>query len=338
MRTLSTKKGREELLNYEFNRLETKGYKREDYKDIVIWTKTEENKHYLTVFKGTSTNPIKNYYYTQLYRMEQSIKDSKECAARRINYKAEQKAKLGFKTGSAACSAAIKNELKNLYPHIKFSVTSEVFAGGDAVRINWTDGITNDEISNITSKYQSGHFDGMTDMYEYSNRNADLPQAKYITTSRNQSEETKSKLKELLTPIFEVDKWNCHNIENLVYRLFVKTSFPKNGVIKGLEKTGETCGLCDINVFYFVSFEGEEKPEGELIDWDTIFDEPAPEKTDSDIEIIDYSEKAIVLIGEGTKRIKNELKAIGGRFNFRLSVGAGWVLPKSKREQVLQLI
>ena len=54
-------------------------------------------------------------------------------------------------------------------------------------------------------------------------------------------------------------------------------------------------------------------------------------------EIIDYSEKAIAVCGD-TKAIKDELKSLGGRFNPRLSCGAGWVFPKSKREQLTALL
>lgn len=45
------------------------------------------------------------------------------------------------------------------------------------------------------------------------------------------------------------------------------------------------------------------------------------------VQIIDYSEKAIAVIGD-TKAIKEQLKALGGRFNFRLSCGAGWIFAK----------
>lgn len=40
----------------------------------------------------------------------------------------------------ADCAKAIRKELKLNYPHIKFSVTSESFSMGDAVRIKYTDG------------------------------------------------------------------------------------------------------------------------------------------------------------------------------------------------------
>lgn len=55
------------------------------------------------------------------------------------------------------------------------------------------------------------------------------------------------------------------------------------------------------------------------------------------LTLIDYSEKAVVLVGE-TRTIKDTLKSMGGRFNARLSCGAGWVFPKSKRESLEALI
>lgn len=52
-----------------------------------------------------------------------------------------------------------------------------------------------------------------------------------------------------------------------------------------------------------------------------------------EIQIIDYSAKAIAVIGE-TKPIKDKLKELGGKFNFRLSCGAGWIFPKTKFEEL----
>lgn len=51
------------------------------------------------------------------------------------------------------------------------------------------------------------------------------------------------------------------------------------------------------------------------------------------VQIVDYSEKAIAVIGE-TKPLKDKLKDLGGRFNFRLTCGAGWIFPKTKLEEV----
>ena len=54
-------------------------------------------------------------------------------------------------------------------------------------------------------------------------------------------------------------------------------------------------------------------------------------------QLIDYSEKAIALVGD-TRDIKEQLKQLGGRFNPRLSCGCGWIFPKSKRDEVEKLI
>lgn len=54
-------------------------------------------------------------------------------------------------------------------------------------------------------------------------------------------------------------------------------------------------------------------------------------------EIVDYSEKAIALFGD-TKEIKDLLKAMGGRFNPRLTYNggkrAGWIFTQSKRGEL----
>ena len=55
------------------------------------------------------------------------------------------------------------------------------------------------------------------------------------------------------------------------------------------------------------------------------------------INVVDYSEKAIAIIGD-TKPVKDILKALGGKFNFRLSCGAGWIFPKSKQEQIVEAL
>lgn len=52
------------------------------------------------------------------------------------------------------------------------------------------------------------------------------------------------------------------------------------------------------------------------------------------MEIINYSEKAIAVVGDDTKQVKDQLKAMGGRFNPRLSCGAGWIFPATRRAQV----
>lgn len=61
--------------------------------------------------------------------------------------------------------------------------------------------------------------------------------------------------------------------------------------------------------------------------------EPAKATTTEGIQLINYSEKAIAVIGD-TRAIKETLKAIGGRFNAHLTCGAGWIFSKSKEEAI----
>jgi hypothetical protein len=60
-----------------------------------------------------------------------------------------------------------------------------------------------------------------------------------------------------------------------------------------------------------------------------------------DFTIVDYSEKSVAVFGE-TKAIKEQLAALGGRFNKYLTQNgqkcAGWVFPKSKKPELQQLL
>ena len=55
------------------------------------------------------------------------------------------------------------------------------------------------------------------------------------------------------------------------------------------------------------------------------------------LQIIDYSEKAIAVCGD-TREVKESLKALGGRFNGRLTCGAGWIFSAKKRPELEALL
>jgi hypothetical protein len=56
---------------------------------------------------------------------------------------------------------------------------------------------------------------------------------------------------------------------------------------------------------------------------------------------VDYSEKALAVFGD-TKPVKDQLKALGGRFNPKLThegtKKAGWIFSKSKEQEVKNLL
>lgn len=75
-----------------------------------------------------------------------------------------------YKTEAAQVAALIKAELKVLYPSIAFSVKSQTYAGGNSVDVKYFKGKNSPdqkEIEKVAYKFKAGHFDGMTDMYEY---------------------------------------------------------------------------------------------------------------------------------------------------------------------------
>jgi hypothetical protein len=90
----------------------------------------------------------------------------------------------------AAAAKLIRAELSAAFPFSTFTVKSRSFSMGNAVDIDWTDGPTVAQVEKITGKYQEGSFDGQQDLYEYSNRRDDIPQAKYVQTQRGRSDTT----------------------------------------------------------------------------------------------------------------------------------------------------
>lgn len=84
------------------------------------------------------------------------------------------------KSTAALAAQLIRKELK--LANIKASVTSKNYSGGDSIDIDMIDMTpeTKKIADKICNKYQYGHFDGMNDIYEYSNSRTDIPQAKFV--------------------------------------------------------------------------------------------------------------------------------------------------------------
>ena len=57
----------------------------------------------------------------------------------------------------------------------------------------------------------------------------------------------------------------------------------------------------------------------------------------SPFSIVDYSERAIAVIGD-TKPLAAKFKALGGRFNPRLNCGPGWIFSKKQRDAVVAIL
>lgn len=327
MRNLGTKENRLHDLKCQFEYLTKGGYTQEAYKDLNIFTLNKDGMLILKVFRGTSTNPIHYIRYRTPESLEKVVGQYKASADRREKEKEDNKGKRTL-TGAALCALAIREELKKQFPSYKFSVTSDNFAGGNSVHISWTDGPTEEQVTKFTNKYQYGHFNGMEDMYENSNSRDDIPQAKFVTENRTISAELKAILTPDLTEFLKSHNTDNYrdDLNNVMHRIFSRTEIKDINNVKGIEEDHNS-KLSGIDGFYKIAFKTEE---------------PAPtaqpnikpiESAAGEVNIIDYSEKAIAVIGD-TKPIKELLKSLGGSFNPRLSCGCGWIFSKKKLEEV----
>ena len=132
-------------------------------------------------------------------------------------------------SGPVIAAKNIRKELKAAFPETKFSVKSETFSMGHAVRISWTDGPTVRQVEAVADKYEAGKFDGMDDYYTYTTTpfNELFGSAKYVTTSRDYSREFISRCIAKIVAKFGGDpitaeeyfnggahRWhNCHGVD-----------------------------------------------------------------------------------------------------------------------------
>lgn len=97
-------------------------------------------------------------------------------------------------TQHAAAAAMIRKHIKSL--GIAAKVTSESYAGGNSVRVSVQDldPATTKKIEEFANQFQYGHFDGMQDLYEYSNSRNDIPQVKFVFVSNRAGDEMRQKV------------------------------------------------------------------------------------------------------------------------------------------------
>ncbi len=90
---------------------------------------------------------------------------------------------------------------------LKIRARSSYFAGGNDVTVTVYDATPNqiNELKSALAKYRAGHFDGMTDMYEYSNHRDDIPQTKYLSIDPEYSDEIKQAAWDLLRTSHNID-------------------------------------------------------------------------------------------------------------------------------------
>ena len=108
----------------------------------------------------------------------------------------------------AQAAKMIRTILKEKFPTVKFSVTSQGFAGGDSVDVRYQNGPPTEQVKKEISHFQYGHFNGMEDIYEYSNKKTDLPQTKYLMVQREISEANRKMVTDKIVKDYGMIGWN----------------------------------------------------------------------------------------------------------------------------------
>lgn len=157
------------------------------------------------------------------------------------------------KSKYAQAAANIKRELSEKFPGIKFSTRSKSFSMGNSVDVSWELGPTSKEVQPILNRYTEGHFDGMTDSYEYGRDQATRQfqaqhgSAKYVHGSRSLPKGLYERICQDIAAHFGIgysSQWQRRENDSLslgdyAHRALARTSFPAGaeyvGVASGWE-------------------------------------------------------------------------------------------------------
>jgi len=143
-------------------------------------------------------------------------------------------------TQAAQAAKLIRTELKKAFPTIKFSVISENYSMGNSININYIDGPITDAVENIVNKYQLGEFNGMEDIYEYTNSRDDIPQSMFVFVKRETSEKIYNTLKEKVIKFWGIENdhklWEKtgYGLDSLIHQEFFKMDLYKSNENKSI--------------------------------------------------------------------------------------------------------
>ena len=106
---------------------------------------------------------------------------------------------------AAIAAKAMREDLKKVFPIIKFKVISQTFADGNGIRVSWENGPSVPSVESVILKYQYGHFNYSKNVYKLSNIIKNIPQVKHVSTSRSMSRNVEDSILEMLHQKFPKD-------------------------------------------------------------------------------------------------------------------------------------
>lgn len=222
----------------------------------------------------------------------------------------------------------LRKVLAHEFPGIKFSV-SRRNAGSDSVDIRWTDGPTNEAVSRIGKLFQGLTFDGMTD-YEEGVESEFLTlfgALDYVFTERSYSDAVLETEKARVLD----DYPQLSGGEQVHYTKITSFKHPKDSSVTWFSVASVARHrLWDVDLTPKLEARQTEKEAGAVSKPNVT---ASVVGNSSGLHLVDYSAKAVAITGD-TKAVKDLLKSMGGRFNARLSCGAGWVFSKKKTDEL----
>jgi len=341
------------------------------YAHVYCGNSTKDiNKYY---YRGAERLEAAINEFKKSYDMREEWKANKTKNDKLTAAEAEKKAANGetVEASTRKSTILLKKYIKNKY-NIDCNIKSENYSGGCSLNIDYNLGADEDVLNDIKAALEYGRFDGMED-YSYSVDVSSiivdgfkLQTFKHVFIKQHISEDFIKKCALMLSDakIFDVpdllpDLSNYNTSFNEIYRSawtwaqLIYQSFRKRNFV-----TQDESKINLISCHYDEAANGEIYFKYSVDGLDGIFDTRkyilpinknnsiSESKTTSfepveveagKINVIDYSEKAIAIIGD-TKPVKDILKSLGGKFNFHLSCGAGWIFPKSKQAQIIEAL
>lgn len=228
----------------------------------------------------------------------------------------------------------IRQDLALHFPGVRFSVRKD---GCDAVRIEWADGPTQEEVEAVTGKHEQAceRDPWNDDLYDHKDTpfTAVFGGVRYISHRRNFSPavyDAKKAEIEALCPDCKgqgfhrnsinehPDFWKLYELDHELSQLcWINADSVARFILDGTSLYAAPEKRHDVPTGYVV-----EMPDGTL--------SPLYAESIADgLRVVDYSEKAFAVVGD-TKPHADTFKRLGGCFNARLSCGAGWIFSKSK--------
>lgn len=127
----------------------------------------------------------------------------------------------------------IKRILTMEFPGVKFSVTCD----HGSVNVRWADGPSDKEVDSIVNLFEEGHFDGMTDMYEYYEKDNEWRKAfggaRYVFTHRDVNEAYEVVKRSLISHGVPDDSTH-HGAQSTAYRMISNTTIPNGARVIGV--------------------------------------------------------------------------------------------------------